>query len=180
MISFIHFERFCNQFNFTFCNMFSFKKIIYCHNIACIGLFKKNKTLTPCDGVTVNVTEILYCISVTLTVTSQIFKIIWTASFTTVFHIQHIFIYALLMFLLKTLTYKLSVSHFPWNKMLSSSQKTTNLMTLIIFFWNRGFLEVNTCSHRFCHPQHLSPSTPFSDAHVAPERTAPKLWTADT
>lgn len=61
-----------------------------------------------------------------------------------------------------------------------SSQKTTNLVTLIIFFWNRRFLGVNTCSNRFSHPQHLSPSTPFSDAHIAPEQTAPKLWSADT
>lgn len=52
---------------------------------------------------------------------------------------------------------------------------TNHLLKLLL-----GFLEVNTRSSRFCHPQPLSPSAPFSDAHVAPERTAPKLRSADT
>lgn len=33
-------ERFCNQFNVIFCSVFSFKMIIYCHNIARIGSLK--------------------------------------------------------------------------------------------------------------------------------------------
>lgn len=33
-------ERFCNQFNFIFCSLFSFKMTIYCHNIACTGSLK--------------------------------------------------------------------------------------------------------------------------------------------
>lgn len=66
------------------------------------------------------------------------------------------------MFLIKTLADKLIVSHFPWNKMNENyiffpffSQKTTNLMTLIIFwsfFW--FFLE----SEHTLKPV-LSPST---------------------
>lgn len=53
---------------------------------------------------------------------------------------------------------------------------TNHLLKLLLgVFW-----KANTRSSRLCHPQPLSPSAPFSDAHVAPERTAPKLRSADT